>query len=81
LREPGQKGMQVTVVGNTTVISQSQVRQRNILLRILYFVLIGWWLSAIVMELAWFLCLTILGMPLGFWLFDKVPAVLSLHRN
>ncbi len=68
----------ITTTGSTTVVSQ--VPQHNILLRAIYFLLIGWWLSAIWMELAYFACLTIIGLPLGFWMFDRVPALVSLRR-
>ncbi len=37
----------------------------NLLVRALYFVLIGWWLSAIWAVAAWILCLTIIGLPFG----------------
>ncbi|MGQ9814725.1 MAG: YccF domain-containing protein [Candidatus Roseilinea sp.] len=47
----------------------------NIVLRVIYFLLIGWWLS-----LAYALCMSILGLPLGFWMFDLAPAVVSLKR-
>lgn len=56
-------------------------RQHNILLRAIYFVLIGWWLSAIWIELAYIICLTIIGLPLGFWMFDAVPVLVSLRRS
>lgn len=81
LREPGEKGLQVTVVQGVTVVGEAKAKQRNIILRAVYFLLVGWWLSAIVMELAWLFCLTIIGMPAGFWLFDRVPAILSLHKS
>lgn len=81
LREPGEKGLQVTVTQGVTVVGEARVEQRNIILRAIYFLLVGFWLSAIVMVLAWGFCLTIIGMPVGFWLFDRVPAVLSLHKN
>jgi uncharacterized membrane protein YccF (DUF307 family) len=50
-------------------------------LRAIYFVLIGWWLSAVWMEMAYAICLTIIGLPIGLWMFDKVPALVSLRRS
>ena len=75
-------GVTVTTAGNvTTVTTGTAVPQHNILLRAIYFVLIGWWLSAVWMELAYVICLTIIGLPVGFWMFDKVPALVSLRRG
>lgn len=71
----------LTTVGGVTVVSTgAQVPQRNILLRAIYFLIVGWWLSAIWMELAYWACLTIIGLPIGFWMFDRVPALVSLRR-
>lgn len=75
-------GLTVTTAGGvTTVTPGASVQQHNILLRAIYFLLIGWWVSAIWMELAYLLCITIIGLPVGFWMFDKVPALVSLHRS
>jgi uncharacterized membrane protein YccF (DUF307 family) len=74
-------GVEVTRIGNLEYVTAgTPVPQRNILLRALYFVLVGWWLSAIWMEAAYAVCLSIIGLPIGFWMFDKVPALVSLHR-
>lgn len=59
----------------------TEVPQTNFLLRALYFVLIGWWFSALWLSLAWALCMVIIGMPIGFWMFDRVPAIITLRQG
>jgi uncharacterized membrane protein YccF (DUF307 family) len=83
LRDPSQARGNASVVtrnGVTVITPGGPVPQVNLLVRAIYFLLIGWWLSAIWMELAWVVCLTIIGLPLGFWMFDRVPALVSLRR-
>jgi len=72
----------VTTVGDGSVVTVgTPVPQHNIVLRSIYFLLIGWWLSGIWMELAYAICLTIIGLPVGFWMFDKIPGLVSLRRS
>lgn len=77
LREPTQRVM----VRSGVVQHTAEPPQLHFLLRALYFLLIGWWFTALWMELAYAICLTIIGLPVGFWMFDQVPAVLTLKRS
>jgi uncharacterized membrane protein YccF (DUF307 family) len=80
LREPP-ANLKITARGDGSVVSREVPREQiNILLRAFYFVLVGWWLSALWMEAAFGLCATIIGLPFGFWMFDRVPAIVSLKR-
>jgi uncharacterized membrane protein YccF (DUF307 family) len=59
------------------VIAQRQ--GPGFLARALWFVLIGWWLTAIVIVIAYVLALSILGLPFAFYLFNRIPAFLTLR--
>jgi uncharacterized membrane protein YccF (DUF307 family) len=50
----------------------------SIVVRAVYFLLIGWWASGIWLSIAWFLNLTIVGMPLGIKMINRVPKIVSL---
>jgi len=81
LREPrSAKPVTVVTTGAATVVTTGAVRQHPFVIRAVWFVLVGWWASLIVMVTAWVLCASIIGMPIGFWLFDRTPGILSLHR-
>lgn len=56
------------------------VRERPLLLRAVYFVLIGWWFSAIWMGIAYVAAITIIGLPLGLWMYNRVPLVMTLKQ-
>jgi uncharacterized membrane protein YccF (DUF307 family) len=51
-----------------------------LVVRAIWFVLVGWWLTGIVILAAYLLLITIIGIPLSFWLFDRIPFVLTLAR-
>jgi len=54
----------------------------NLLVRALWFLFIGWWISGLAIALGYVLCLTIVGLPFGFALFNRLPAILTLRpRN
>ena len=51
----------------------------GLLIRAVWFVLVGWWLSGIVASIAWFAMITIIGLPLGIWLVNRLPTVITLR--
>jgi len=55
-------------------------RQPPFLIRALYFIFIGWWFSLLWAAVAWVLCATILGLPLGVLMLNALPWVTTLHR-
>ena len=78
-----QRGYTVTQVdANGAVQSRYQsTPQISWVLRFLYFVLIGWWFSLIWSLLSWLLCVTIIGLPLGVLMLNRLPSVTTLMRH
>jgi uncharacterized membrane protein YccF (DUF307 family) len=64
-----------------TPYGEVSVRQHNFLVRALWFIFVGWWLAAIALSVGYFLCMTIIGLPIGFAIFDMVPGMLTLRRS
>lgn len=56
-------------------------KQPPLLIRAIYFVVIGWWFSLLWSASAWILCATILGLPLGVIMLNTLPFVTTLHRT
>src|SRR5262245_15725663 len=46
----------------------------------LWFILVGWWASAIWMGIAWLIQLTIIGIPIALLMFNRTPFIASLYR-
>lgn len=78
-----QRGYTVTQVNaDGSVQSRYQsTPQISWVLRFLYFVLIGWWFSLIWSLLGWLLCVTIIGLPLGVLMLNRLPNVTTLMRQ
>lgn len=51
----------------------------GLLVRIVWYILIGWWLSGIAIGIGWFLAVTIIGLPLAFAIFNRIPAIMTLR--
>lgn len=54
--------------------------QMSWLIRGVWFLLVGWWLSALWMVAAWFIQLTIIGLPIALMMFNRTPFIASLYH-
>lgn len=63
-----------------TYLVERNPNQMSMLVRAVYFVFVGWWAGAIWMSIAYLLCLTVLGIPFGLMMFNRVGGVMTLLR-
>jgi len=81
LRDPSEVAVTLTYDGGRTQVTRvGSAPQHWFIVRALYFVLIGWWVTGLWMEAAYALAMTYIGLPLAFWMFDRVPGLLTLKR-
>jgi hypothetical protein len=70
----------VTADGAQVTVVQSSIRQPAFWKRALYFVFVGWWFSAFWIVIAWLLAVLIVTLPLAVMMYNRLPAVTTLHR-
>jgi uncharacterized membrane protein YccF (DUF307 family) len=68
------------VADGVTYVTDSTVPQRSFLGRAMYFLLVGWWFGAFWSALAWILCVSLIGLPFGVMMYNRLPAVMTLRR-
>lgn len=74
------KEMQAYNDVEVTEMGGRSAKSPNIIVRGIYFLLIGWWASGILIVLAYLISLTIIGLPIGIKLFNYLPYVTSLKK-
>jgi uncharacterized membrane protein YccF (DUF307 family) len=47
--------------------------------RFVWWLFIGWWASGIAVAVAWIALVTIVGIPLGIWIINRLPSILTLR--
>jgi uncharacterized membrane protein YccF (DUF307 family) len=78
--QPPRREILITQSDGKTRITESNLSQRNFFLRAIYFIFIGWWLSAIWLFAAYLLCITIILIPLSLEMFRLTPFMTTLKR-
>ena len=56
-----------------------QQKQHGFLMRALYFIFIGWWAGFFWLNVGYFFCFTVIGLPLGLVMLNRLPTVLTLR--
>lgn len=54
-------------------------RGPGLLVRAVWWLFVGWWASGIAVAVAWIALVTIVGIPLGIWIINRLPTVLTLR--
>jgi uncharacterized membrane protein YccF (DUF307 family) len=62
-------------------ISHDNVPQRQFVIRALWFLLVGWWLSAFCILLGYLMCISIVLLPVGLMVLNRIPEAMTLRRN
>lgn len=62
-------------------LALQEKQQLPFLVRSIYFLLVGWWATLVLIELAWAFALTIIGLPVAFMILNWIPEVLTLRQQ
>lgn len=54
-------------------------RGPNFFLRALWYIFIGWWPTGISLTVGYLAGLTVIGLPLAFWIFNRTGTLLTLR--
>lgn len=72
--------------GNVMTLRREPLRQSislaqssaSLVVRAVYFVLIGWWVSLIWLMFGWLAAATVIGLPIAFLMFERTGTVMTL---
>lgn len=64
-----------------TFLTTRHAEQRGMLSRGIYFVCFGLWAGAVWLSAAYILQLLLITLPVALWMYDRAPAVMTLHRH
>jgi uncharacterized membrane protein YccF (DUF307 family) len=77
---PMSQQTQVTAYAGGIAVQITEVPQRSFLVRTLYFLLIGWWFGYCWAVVGYFCTLSLVLLPIGIVMLNRLPAVITLRR-
>ncbi len=78
--KPATRQINVQARSGMLIYGPGRPQQAPFALRALYFVAVGWWLSLLWTVVAWMMCTSVIGLAVGFFMFDYIPAITTLER-
>ena len=64
---------------NLVVVAKAA--EPNLVIRALWFIALGWWLSGLAALLAILLQLTVIGIPAAIWVINRIPQITTLKSS
>jgi uncharacterized membrane protein YccF (DUF307 family) len=68
-------------VGGPNILITTRKQQVPFILRAIWFLFIGFWLSAIFIFVGFLCCVTVILAPVGFWFLNRVPQAQTLRMR
>ena len=65
----------------SNVVIMAQSPEPNLVLRVLWFIFVGWWASFLTIWVAGLLQLTIIGIPAAIWVINRIPQIMTLKSS
>jgi len=72
---------QLPVMQQNVNVNIQTSKQHGLLSRALYFVFVGWWLGFAWLNVGYALCVTVIGLPIGLAMLNRLPRVLTLRPS
>ena len=65
----------------SNVVVMAESPEPNLVLRALWFIFVGSWVSFLTLWVAVFLQLTIIGIPAAIWVINRIPQIMTLKSS
>jgi uncharacterized membrane protein YccF (DUF307 family) len=76
---PEDKRYEIADIGGVKVARAVDREQLDLWIRASFFLLVGWWFSLIWLSAAWLMGVSLIALPIAFWMFSKSAFITTLR--